>query len=205
MGGTPSPDYSRIAGLTGDFGPVPVLTQEVLSLAKSGYLEQYLLAVNPGHSYHLVDIWLYDHPAMLNDAVANGLTDDQWGMVKERGFSVGPWYLFLPAVIHVLTPNGADGQGFVIDNLLLALFFLLGIPLIPGLRDLPRYLRLYRLIYHYPLASELEKAENRARPEAYHGRGVSPQPAVPHHLQDLEPVVRPGAYRGSVAGGEETR
>ncbi|MCL4531825.1 MAG: hypothetical protein M1582_01300 [Actinobacteria bacterium] len=170
MGGTPSPDYQRIAGLKGDFGPVPVLTQEVLSLAKSGYLEQYLLAVHPGHSFHLVDIWLYDHPAMLNDAVADGLTDDQWGMVKERGFSVGPWYLFLPAVIHVLTPNGSDGQGFVIDNLLLALFFLFGIPLIPGLRDLPRHLRFYRLIYHYPLANELEKAEYRARPDAYHGR-----------------------------------
>ena len=205
MGATPSPDYQRIAGLKGDFGPVPVLTQQALSLAKTGYLEQYLLAVNPGHSYHLVDIWLYDHPAMLNDAVANGLTDDQWGMVKERGFSVGPWYLFLPAVIHVLTPNGADGQGFVIDNLLLALFFLLGIPLIPGLRDLPRHLRLYRLIYHYPLANELEKAEYRARPDAYHGRELSPQQTAPRHLQGLEPEVLSGAYRGSMAGGEETR
>ena len=205
MGATPSPDFNRIAGLMGDFGPVPVLTQEALSLAKSGYLEQYLLAVNPGHSYHLVDIWLYDHPAMLNDAVANGLTDDQWGMVKERGFSVGPWYLILPAVIHVVLPNGADGQGFVIDNLLLALFFLLGIPLIPGLRDLPRHLRFYRLIYHYPLANELERAECRARPEAYHGRERSPQQTAPHHPLGLEPEVLPGAYRGSMAGGEETR
>ncbi len=173
MGLTPSPEYNRIADLKGNFGPVPVLTQEALFLAKSGYLEQYLLSVHPDHSYHLVNIWLYDHPSMLNAAIDNGLTDDQWGMVKERGFAVGPWYLFLPAVIHVELPNGADGQGFVIDNLLLALFFLLGIPLIPGLRDLPRRLRLYRLIYHYAAPHELEKAEYKPRSDGYHGRAVS--------------------------------
>lgn len=36
-------------------------------------------------------VWLYDHPTLLNTALAKGLTDDQWGMVKERGFPVGPW------------------------------------------------------------------------------------------------------------------
>ena len=169
---TPSPDVSKVATLQGDFGPVPTLVNENVTLAEQGYLEQYLLGVDPGHSLHLADIWLYDHPAMLNAAVANGLTDDQWGMVKERGFAVGPWYLILPAVIHVDLPNGATGQGFVVDNLILAAFFLLAVPLMPGLRSLPRRLRLYRLIYRYPQPRELDEAEYAPRPEGYHGQPV---------------------------------
>lgn len=156
MGGTPSPDYSQLDLLQGDFGPVPTLVTADVRLAQGGYLEQYLQAVDSGHSYHLTNIWLYDHPHLLNTAVAEGLTDDQWGMVKERGFPVGPWYLFIPAVIHVKMPTGATGQGFVIGNLVLAFVLLFIVPLVPGLRSVPRYLKLYRLIYRYPVQGELD-------------------------------------------------
>jgi len=155
MEGIPSPDFSKIDTLTGDFGPVPVLVKADLQLAQSGYLEQYLEAVDPGHSFHLTNIWLYDHPNLLNTAVDQGLTDDQWGMVKERGFPVGPWYLFIPAVFHVYFPGGTTGQGFVLWNLLFAAILLFVVPLVPGIRDIPRYLKLYRFIYHYPVSGEL--------------------------------------------------
>ncbi len=169
MEGTASPDFSKIDTLKGDFGPVPVLVKADLQLAQNGYLEQYLEAVEPGHSFHLVNIWLYDHPNMLNTAVDQGLTDDQWGMVKERGFSVGPWYLFIPGVFHVYFPGGTTGQGFVLWNLLFAAILLFVIPLVPGLRDLPRYLKLYRFIYRYPASGELEKPALRERHGATHG------------------------------------
>lgn len=167
--GTPSPDYSKIDTLQGDFGPVPTLVKADLQLAQGGYLELYLQSVDPGHSFHLVNIWLYDHPHLLNTAVAEGLTDDQWGMVKERGFSVGPWYLFIPAVIHVKLPNGSTGPGFVLDNLVFAFFLLFIVPLVPGLRSLPRYLKLYRFIYRYPTKGELDKPEFVERHGATHG------------------------------------
>ncbi|HZC06952.1 MAG TPA: hypothetical protein VE338_15060 [Ktedonobacterales bacterium] len=191
--GIASPDYQKVGTLTGDFGPVPTLTQAELKLAQTGDLEQYLLSVDPGHSFHLVNIWLYDHPAMLNTAVANGLTDDQWGMVKERGFAVGPWYLFLPAVIHVKLPNGADGAGFVIDNLLLAAFFLFAVPLLPGLRSLPKYLKLYRFIYRYPRRGELESAELAPWPGGYHNR--------PYTEVDVEPTSTQEGAVGAFAPG----
>ena len=151
MGTTPSPDYGKIATLSGDFGPVPALTQASDRLAQGGYLQMYLTALHPGHSLHLATIWLYDEPQMLNTAIDQGLTDDQWGMVKERGFPVGPWYLIIPAIIHVLLPGGATGLGFTLWNLAFALVFLVAVPLLPGLRSLPQRLRLYRLIYRYPL------------------------------------------------------
>jgi hypothetical protein len=170
--GIQSPDFSKIDTLTGDFGPVPVLVKADLQLAQSGYLEQYLQAVDPGHSFHLVNIWLYDHPNMLNTAVDQGLTDDQWGMVKERGFPVGPWYLFIPAVFHVYFPGGTTGQGFVSWNLLFAAILLFVVPLVPGIRDIPRYLKLYRFIYHYPTPGELDKPAFAERHGATHGGGV---------------------------------
>jgi hypothetical protein len=169
MGGVASPDYMKLDTLQGDFGPVPTLVKADLQLALGGYLEQYLQSVEAGHSYHLTNIWLYDHPHLLNTAVDQGLTDDQWGMVKERGFSVGPWYLFIPAVFHVKLPGGATGQGFVFWNLLFAGILLFIVPLVPGLRSLPRYLKLYRFIYRYPRTGELDKPELVERHGATHG------------------------------------
>ena len=169
MGGIPSPDYSKIDTLKGDFGPVPEMVKADLQLAQSGYLDQYLQSIETGHAYHLVNIWLYDHPSMLNTAVAEGLTDDQWGMVKERGFSVGPWYLIVPAVFHVKFPKGATGQGFIIWNLVFAFFLLFIVPLTPGLRSLPRRLKLYRFIYRYPTQGELDKPAFTERHGATHG------------------------------------
>ena len=170
--GTPSPDFSRINTLQGDFGPVPVMVKADLQLAQNGYLDQYLQSNEAGHAYHLVNIWLYDHPNMLNTAVALGLTDDQWGMVKERGFAVGPWYLIVPAVFHVYFPGGAEGQWFVFWNLLFAAFLLFFIPLVPGVRDIPRYLKLYRFIYRYPVKGDFEKTALRERYGSTHGGEV---------------------------------
>jgi hypothetical protein len=155
--------------LQGDFGPIPTMVKADLQLAQEGFLEQYLQAVDPGHSFHLTNIWLYDHPAMLNTAVDQGLTDDQWGMVKERGFPVGPWYLIVPAIIHVKAPNGSTGPGFVLGNLVFAFLLLFIVPLVPGIRSLPRYLRLYRLIYRYPVKGELERPTMQERHGATHG------------------------------------
>ena len=149
-----SPDYAKIGTLRGDFGPVPALVQADVQLAQGGHLEQYLEGREPGHTLHLATIWLYDHPKMLSDAVANGLTDDQWGMVKERDYSVGPWYLIIPAIIHVEFPNGVTGTGFVLWNLLFALIFIFALPLVPGVRSLPQKLRLRRLIGRYPTPGE---------------------------------------------------
>jgi hypothetical protein len=169
MEGIASPDYSKITTLQGDFGPIPVLVTADLQLAQEGYLEEYLQSVEPGHAFHLVNIWLYDHPQMMSTAVDPGLTDDQWGMVKERGFPVGPWYLFIPAVFHVYFPGGTTGQGFVLWNLLFAAILLFFVPLVPGVRDLPRYLKLYRFIYRYPIKGELEKPALRERHGTTHG------------------------------------
>ena len=169
MGAAQSPEFTRIGTLTGDFGPVPAMVTADLKLAQNGYLDQYLQSVETGHAYHLVNIWLYDHPSMLNTAVALGLTDDQWGMIKERGFPVGPWYHIIPAVFHVKFPGGEGGPGFILWNLAFTFFLLVIVPFTPGLRSLPQRLKLYRFIYRYPTKGELDKPEFVERHGATHG------------------------------------
>jgi len=168
-GSQPSPDYMKIGGLRGNFGPIPTLIEADLFLAQTGYLQQYLESVDPGHSFHLTNIWLYDHPELLSTAMNKGLTDDQWGMVKERGFPVGPWYLVIPAIFHIYFPSGTTGIGFVLWNLAFAVLLLFVVPLVPGVRDLPRVLKLYRFIYRYPRPGELEEPALRERHGPVHG------------------------------------
>ena len=169
-GSEPSPDFMKVGTLHGGrFGPVPALVETDLFLAQTGYLQQYLQSVDPGHSFHLVNIWLYDHPELLATAVHLGLTDDQWGMVKERGFPVGPWYLFIPAVIHIYLPYGTTGTGFILWNVAFALLLLLAVPLLPGVRHLPWALKLYRFIYRYPRPGDLEQPALRERHGPVHG------------------------------------
>lgn len=147
MGTTPVPSMAKIEPLTGNFGPVPEIARSILKLSKNGYLETYFQGISPSNVYQYTNIWLYDQPYLLNTAIKNGLTDDQWGMIKERGFFVGPWYLIVPAIAHVELPGGSNGPGFIFWNGLIALFFVVLFPLVPGLRSIPKYLRLYKLVY----------------------------------------------------------
>ena len=144
---TPVPKMDMINKLEGNFGPVPVMAKTILELARNGYLETYFQGVSPYHVYQYTNIWLYDEPHMLNTAVHNGLTDDQWGMIKERGYTVGPWYMIFPTIAHVELPSGDTGPGFIFWNGVIALFFVVIFPLVPGLRDIPKKLKLYRLVY----------------------------------------------------------
>ncbi len=147
MSAIPVPSMQKIDQLTGNFGPVPKLAKTILKLAQNGYLERYFQGVGSNNIYQYTNIWLYDQPYMLNTAIKNGLTDDQWGMIKERGFFVGPWYLIIPAIAHVELPGGSTGPGFIFWNGLIALFFVVLFPLVPGLRSVPKYLKLYKLVY----------------------------------------------------------
>ena len=88
--------------------------------------------------------------AYLEDlAVAQHLGGDQWGMMNETGNYPGqPWmwlYTFWYQVKPFSTSENADAQVWALMMVLtLGLMFL---PLIPGLRDIPRWIPVHRLIW----------------------------------------------------------
>ena len=145
----PGGDPSKAA--TGDYGPVPALARSFLGLARSGGLEGSLTA--SGNFYggdQTRSLLLLSDGAYLEDvAVAQRLGGDQWGMMNETGNYPGqPWmwlYTFWYQVKPFSTSDNADAEVWALMMVLtLGLMFL---PLIPGLRDVPRLVPVHRLIW----------------------------------------------------------
>jgi hypothetical protein len=145
-----APDGDPAQVKAGDFGPVPVLAARFLTLARSGGL-QSMLSVN---TFYAADetkplLLLSDGAYLEDQARADHLGGDQWGMMNETGNYPGqPWmwlYTFWYQVKPFSTSGNADALVWGLMMVLTAALVFL--PYIPGLRSLPRYLGVHRLIW----------------------------------------------------------
>jgi len=133
------------------FGPVPLLASRLLTLARSGGLEGSLTSSGTFYgSDQTRPLLLLSDGAYLEDtARAQQLGGDQWGMMNETGNYPGqPWmwlYTFWYQVKPFSTSDNADAQVWGLMLVLTAgLMFL---PLIPGLRSIPRWIPVHRLVW----------------------------------------------------------
>ena len=161
---------------TGDYGPLPVMFNELLANARSGSLDGILLASGRFYQTDYTKSLLFLNESALPDrASAEKLAGDQWGMMNEPGAYPGQAWLWLYTMWYQIPagpfngPN-ADVAVAVVMLILTALLFLT--PVIPGLKRLPQYLGLYRIIWrdHY---HEMEGSQPASAPSA----GVSKGPA----------------------------
>ncbi|MHB1472812.1 MAG: hypothetical protein ACYCV4_04140 [Dermatophilaceae bacterium] len=142
-------DPAKVAA--GDYGPVPALSAGLLALANAGGLEGAL--TSSGNFYGgdtTKSLLLLADGAYLEDqAVAQNLGGNQWGMMNEVGNAPGqPWmwlYTFWYQVPPFATSNNADAQ--VWGLMMLLTLLLMFLPFIPGLRSIPRKIPLHRLIW----------------------------------------------------------
>jgi hypothetical protein len=142
-------DPAKVAA--GDYGPVPALSTAFLGLAKTGGLEGAL--TSSGNFYggdQTQSLLLLTDGAYLESlARAQNLGGDQWGMMNEAGNAPGqPWmwlYTFWYQVEPFKSSDNADAQVWgVMMFLTLCLMFL---PFIPGLRSIPRWIPLHKVIW----------------------------------------------------------
>jgi hypothetical protein len=142
-------DLRRIA--TGDYGPVPALSAGLLALAKTGGLEG---ALDSSGNFYGGDttkslLLLADGAYLEDQAVAQNLGGDQWGMMNEVGNAPGqPWmwlYTFWYQIKPFSTSDNADVEVWALMMLLTLLLMFL--PFIPGLRTIPRWIPIHRLIW----------------------------------------------------------
>ncbi|HET9109594.1 MAG TPA: cytochrome b N-terminal domain-containing protein [Ktedonobacterales bacterium] len=154
---------------TGDYGPLPTMFNTLLANARSGSLDGILLASGTFYQTDYTKSLLFLNESALPDrASAEHLAGDQWGMMNEPGMYPGQAWLWLYTLWYQVPaqpfngPN-ADVAVAVVMLILTALLFL--VPYIPGLKDLPRYLRLYRIIWrdHY---REMERGQAPAHTSA---------------------------------------
>lgn len=145
----PDGDPAKVA--SGGYGPVPVIAAGFLTLARTGGLEGAL--TSSGNFYggdQTRSLLLLSDGAYLEDqARARNLAGDQWGMMNETGNYPGqPWmwlYTFWYQVKPFSTSDNADS---LVWGLMMVLTLgLVFVPFIPGLRSIPRWIPVHRLIW----------------------------------------------------------
>ena len=135
----------------GDYGPVATMLQHLLSMAQGGGLDGALLT---SKQFYQTD---YTKPVLFisggsyfeDQAAAEHLTGEQWGMMNETGNYPGQAWLWLYTFWYQIAPfkssGNADAEIWVIMMVLTAGLIL--VPFLPGVRRIPEVIPVYRLIW----------------------------------------------------------
>jgi hypothetical protein len=161
-----------VAVPVGDYGAVPAMMSSLLRLAQDGALDGLLLASAHFYQtdYTAPLLFMGDSGYFASQAQTQNLTGSQWGVMNETGRYPGQAWLWLYTMWYQVAPfNRPVGQGFfgvsaantdlaiVVVMAVLTLLLIL-VPFIPGLRDIPRWIPIHRLIWR-----SYYKEENRQR------------------------------------------
>jgi hypothetical protein len=136
-------------------GPVPTMMGGLLSLAQSGGLDGSLLTSRQFFQtdYTKPLLFMADGGLLSERAEGQHLLGDQWGMMNETGSYPGQAWLWLYALWYQIEPFKASENADILVMLVMAVLSLafICIPLIPGIRSIPRVIPIYRLIWkeHY--------------------------------------------------------
>jgi hypothetical protein len=136
-------------------GPVTTMMNGLLGLAQSGGLDGDLLTSRQFFQtdYTKPLLFMADGGLLAERAEGQHLLGDQWGIMNETGSFPGQAWLWLYTLWYQVEPFQSSANADILVLIVMAvlsLAFIL-IPLIPGVRDLPRWIPLYRLIWreHY--------------------------------------------------------
>ncbi len=172
----------RLTVPKGDYGPVAMLIAEETSMARSGALDGALLASRQfyGTDYTKPLLFIADGQYLATLADNQHLSGDQWGMMNETGQWPGQAWLWLYTLWYQVPPANTSANGdiqvFAAMIVLTALLALL--PFIPGLRSIPRWTRVYRLIWrnHYREVEHRAGGGSSGSPPQVEGSAPEPEP-----------------------------
>jgi hypothetical protein len=139
----------------GSYGPVPTMMGALLRFAQSGGLDGALLTSKQFFQtdYTKPLLFMADGGVLANRAVAQHLDGSQWGMMNETGSYPGQTWLWLYTFWYQIKPfSTSDNADILVMAVMGALTLaLILIPFIPGIRDIPRRVPIYKLIWreHY--------------------------------------------------------
>lgn len=139
----------------GTYGPVGPMMASLYRYALSGGLDGSFHSTPLFYSedYTKPLLFMGDSTFVDDKATADHINGDQWGIMNEVGQFPGAWWLFPYTAPYQFKPGStspnADLLVFAVVGGISLLFIFL--PWVPGLRDIPRLTRVYRLIWreHY--------------------------------------------------------
>ena len=139
----------------GSYGPLPTMMPALLSFAQSGGLDGALLTSKQFYQtdYTKPLLFMADGAVLSDRAQAEHLLGAQWGMMNETGSYPGQVWLWLYTFWYQIKPFSTSANA---DILVMAIMGVLSlglilVPFIPGIRDIPRWIPIYKLIWreHY--------------------------------------------------------
>ena len=139
----------------GSYGPLPVMMNALLGLAQSGGLDGDLLTSRQFYQtdYTKPLLFMADGGLLAARAQQQHLLGTQWGMMNETGSYPGQVWLWLYTFWYQVKPYSTSSNADLLVFLTMGVLSLalILIPFIPGLRDIPRWVPLYRYIWrdHY--------------------------------------------------------
>ncbi len=143
----------KVQIVNGDYGPLPVMMNGLLLLGKSGLLEGALQKNESSYDFYNLD---YTKPLLLFQgkvyhSVAKSLNmlGEDWGIANETGNYPGAWWLWPYTFFYQIppmstSPNGDLEVGIIMIGIFLVLLFL---PFIPILNKIPKWVKVYRIIW----------------------------------------------------------
>jgi hypothetical protein len=147
--------HGRLQVPRAHYGPVGVVIGALTTMAQNGGLDGTLLSQGQFYNTNYTKplLFIASGSYLNNLAGSQHLQGTQWGMMNETGNYPGQAWLWLYTMWYQVSPmktsTNADLEVWAIMMVLtIALIFL---PFIPVLRSIPRWSRVYRLIWrqHY--------------------------------------------------------
>jgi hypothetical protein len=150
--GTATTDGATVTVPAADDGPVPMLMNSELVVARSGGLDGLLLS-NAG-TFYQTDytaplLFMGDGGHLSGLAQDQHLLGNQWGVMNETGRYPGQAWLWLFQMWYQIPPynTSANVDLLVVLTMAVLSLALILVPFIPGLRDIPRWIPIHRLIW----------------------------------------------------------
>jgi hypothetical protein len=150
--GNATTDGTTVKVAAGDYGPVPMLMSRELAVAQGGALDGLLLS--QGGTFYQTDytaalLFMGDGSHLSGLAQDQHLLGNQWGVMNETGRYPGQAWLWLFQMWYQIPPYNTSSNvdlWVVLTMAVLSLALIL-VPFIPGLRDIPRWIPVHRLIW----------------------------------------------------------
>ncbi|MBV9383637.1 MAG: cytochrome b N-terminal domain-containing protein [Streptosporangiaceae bacterium] len=165
-------------------GPVPFMLASLLTMGRSGGIDGALIAQQPfyGTDYTKPLLFMEDGTYYAGLASAMNLTGTQWGVMNETGSYPGqPWLWLYQLWYHAPGWRNSKNVDLIAIYMTgLATLLLLLVPFIPGLRDIPRWIPVHRLIW---------RSWNKTAPRSPAQPPAAQPPAGPAEPASQPPVV----------------
>ena len=145
--------HGRLHVPAGRYGPVGVIIGSLTAMSQTGGLDGTLLSDGQFYNTNYTKplLFLADGNYLAARAGTQHLQGDQWGMMNETGNFPGQAWLWLYTMWYQVPPmnTSANGDLEVWGLMMLLSLGLIFLPFIPGLRSIPRWTRVYKVIWRH--------------------------------------------------------